>query len=150
MARQGLVFFLAMTGLTVTALSMADAQTARYTMTPTADGALRLDTQTGAVALCRARESAWACESVADDRLALQSEIDRLVGENRALREQIEALVDAMPKSDGKAGQAENDVLRLPNEEDVKRLVAYLESMVRRFQDMMENLKQQNQPRERL
>src|SRR5690606_38619941 len=67
----------------------ADAQTpsddhGRYTMSPIKDGFLRLDTRTGAVALCAQSGSGWACNPVADHTNAQpSSELSRLEDENR-------------------------------------------------------------------
>src|SRR5947209_6883730 len=58
----------------------------RYSMTPLEDGFLRLDTRTGAVALCRLVNGAPECRLAADERAALESEIGRLQAENRDLR----------------------------------------------------------------
>jgi len=143
------------------ALSAAAAvgQVGRYSMIPgpEGDGALRLDTQTGAVTLCNRGQAGWMCRSVADDRLALQSEIERLLRENRALRSEIESLkerpdstLERQPPPAAAPGPDNNPQLRLPNEQDVKRLVAFVERMVRRFQGMMESLRPQTSSREQL
>ena len=58
----------------------------RYTMVPSGNGIVRLDSQTGAVSICGERFSRWVCQSVADDALALQREIDRLTEENARLK----------------------------------------------------------------
>lgn len=61
-------------------------ESGRYTMVPSANGIVRLDSQTGAVSICSERFSRWVCQSVADDALALQREIDRLTEENARLK----------------------------------------------------------------
>ena len=45
------------------------ADKGRYTMTPVEGGFMRLDTQTGAVALCTRKSETWTCEPV-DDKSA--------------------------------------------------------------------------------
>src|ERR1700691_5719990 len=54
-----------------------------------ADSYLRLDTQTGEVALCSTKAVGWACEAAAEDRAVLEDEITRLRSENAALKKAI-------------------------------------------------------------
>src|SRR5262245_24198435 len=54
------------------------SENGRYSMSPVADGVLRLDTRTGQVSLCRQRNDSWVCEATADDRAAYEKEIARL------------------------------------------------------------------------
>ncbi len=153
-------------------LPAAAGEPGRYTMLPTADGALRLDTETGAVSHCARKGGGWVCESVADDRLALQREIDRLARENDNLRDELAALqANLSPVPEGgtaapapepqqpeagaeapeakPAPKAEGDGVRLPNQEDMDKLVSFFERMARRLHDMMEQLKErQSQPQQ--
>src|SRR5271155_1738130 len=70
-----------------------DAADGRYLFEKPADGQangyVRLDTQTGAVALCSQKPVGWACEAAPEDRAALESEIARLQAENAALKKDI-------------------------------------------------------------
>ena len=52
---------------------------------PVEGGFLRMDSHTGAVSMCQRIGGKWACEAVADDRRALEAEIERLGAENRTL-----------------------------------------------------------------
>src|SRR5579863_8301242 len=54
-----------------------------------AGGYLRLDTQTGEVALCSQRGVGWACQAAPEDRTVLENEIARLRTENAALKKEI-------------------------------------------------------------
>ncbi len=65
-----------------------DAGNGRFTMTPVADGFLRLDTQNGQVSLCTITAGQAQCRASADERAALEAEIDRLAKENAALKGQ--------------------------------------------------------------
>jgi hypothetical protein len=69
-----------------------DAANGRYAMTPVAEGFLRLDTRSGQVSLCAIQDEAQKvlaqCRASADERAALQAEIDRLAKENAALKAQ--------------------------------------------------------------
>src|SRR5690242_10683785 len=69
--------------------ALADDEDGRYRMLPTADGFLKLDTRSGAVSECRPAPDGYQCRLVPDDQRALQAEIDRLAGENSALKEQL-------------------------------------------------------------
>src|SRR5215217_6153456 len=61
----------------------------RYRMFPTSEGFLKLDTRSGAVSECKRGSDAYQCRLVPDEQSALQAEIDRLAGENTALKEQL-------------------------------------------------------------
>src|SRR5262249_49172363 len=61
----------------------------RYTMSTVGDSVWRLDTATGAMSVCGRTLDHWACESVADDALALKAEVDRLDRENRELKDKL-------------------------------------------------------------
>ncbi len=114
----------------------------RYTMTPTEEGALRLDTRTGAVSACsRVEGGGWACRAVADDRLELRKQVDRLAAENRTLSEEIERLKQlSRPAPRRQDEKAEGDHSWLPDQQDVERVMAYFQGMMRRFQAKLESL----------
>ena len=59
----------------------AEETPGRYSMSVTDEGMVRLDTQSGAVSLGTGKAGRWVCRSIADDRLALENEIDRFVEE---------------------------------------------------------------------
>src|SRR5438132_11519271 len=89
------MFALALT-LSLADSAAASAQTAtpdnengRYSFTPVADGVLRLDTRTGQVSQCSRSDVGWACKVVPDERLALETEIARLQGENATLKTEL-------------------------------------------------------------
>ncbi len=65
-----------------------EAANGRFAMTPVADGFLRLDTRSGQVSLCTLENGQAQCRASADERAALQAEIDRLATENAALKAQ--------------------------------------------------------------
>ena len=65
----------------------ATSENGRYSMTPAPGGGfLRLDTRTGAVALCKVENGAARCAAAAEERTALNDEIDRLARQNEALK----------------------------------------------------------------
>ena len=64
----------------------AGAENGRFSMTPVANGFLRLDTRTGQTSLCTVNGAEAQCRAGADERAALEAEIDRLAKENTALK----------------------------------------------------------------
>ena len=59
-----------------------DDKPGRYTMSP-ADGGgfVRLDTETGAMALCQRRDAEWSCREMAEPNRGLGDEVERLRAE---------------------------------------------------------------------
>ncbi|MCW2284817.1 hypothetical protein M2323_002705 [Rhodoblastus acidophilus] len=62
------------------------AENGRFSMTPVANGFLRLDTRTGQTSLCTVSGDQAQCRAGADERAALEGEIARLTQENAALK----------------------------------------------------------------
>jgi len=111
-------------------------------------GYLRLDTQTGEVALCSPRAVGWACQAAPEDRAVLENEIARLRTENAALKKEI--LSRGLPLPPGAdpetaaAPPAQNGVtLQLPSDADIDRMVAYAGRLWHRFIDAVERAQQQ-------
>lgn len=119
---------------------------ARYTFNKVESGFLRLDTQTGAVSLCSQRTVGWACQAAPDDRAVLESEIARLRTENAALKQDI--LSHGLPLPPGARAEAppsgDNSVtLRLPDDADVSRAMAFAGRMWHRLVDAIARAQQQ-------
>jgi hypothetical protein len=95
-------------------------------------GLLRLDTGTGQVSQCTRSGDSFACRSVADDRAALQDEIDRLKRENEELR-----------KAGGRQGPGGR--MALPSEEEIDKAMGLVERMMRR---MLRTFRDDSQPGE--
>ncbi len=98
----------------------------RYTMQKTESGIARLDTQTGEISLCIDREGQITCRMAADERAALETEIDRL-------SERVEALEKA-------AGEGSGFSPRLPTQEEIDRTMSVMERMMRKFMDIVKDL----------
>ncbi|TPQ41567.1 hypothetical protein C2U70_02515 [Bradyrhizobium guangdongense] len=141
---------LALGGGLVTAQSAPDAENGRYTMTPTPEGVLRLDTRTGTVSTCSKNGTGWACYAVPDERTALDAEIGRLQAEVEKLKAQVAAgptvsgkIDEALPKSDPlkksepKVADGERKIeIPLPSDQDVDRVMSFLERAWRRLIEM--------------
>jgi hypothetical protein len=134
----------------VAAQSAPDSENGRYTMTPIPEGVLRLDTRTGTVSTCSNNGAGWACYAVPDERSALDAEIGRLQAELEKLKGQLAAgptvsgkIEDALPKSDSLkkaepkvAGGDRKIEIPLPSDQDVDRVMSFLERAWRRLIEM--------------
>ena len=120
---------------------MPDSEHGRYSFSKVAEGLLRLDTQTGQVSVCSQRTVGWACQAVPDDRAVLENEIARLRTENATLKKEMLAHGLALPGSTAPensgahdSGGHDNDVtIRLPDNADIDRMVAYAGQLWHRF-----------------
>jgi hypothetical protein len=112
-------------------------------------GYLRLDTQTGEVALCSQRSVGWACEAAPEDRAVLENEIARLRAENAALKKEVLSHdlplpPGANPEPGAASPMAQNSVtLQLPSDADIDRMVAYAGQLWHRFIDAVDRAQQQ-------
>lgn len=137
-------------GSPVAAQSAPDGENGRYSMTPIPEGVLRLDTRTGTVATCTRSGAGWACYAVPDERTALDAEIGRLQAQVERLKGQLAAgptvsgkIDEALPKSDPlkkadpKVAEGERKIeIPLPSDQDVDRVMSFLERAWRRLIDM--------------
>jgi hypothetical protein len=141
---------LALGGGPLAAQAAPDSENGRYTMSPIPEGMLRLDTRTGTVSTCTRNDSGWACYAVPDERSALDAEIGRLQAEVEKLRGQLAAgptvsgkIDEALPKSDSlkkaepKTAEGERRIeIPLPSDQDVDRVMSFLERAWRRLIEM--------------
>src|ERR1700759_3729523 len=87
------------------AQAMPDTENGRYSLQPSGDGVIRLDTRTGGVSYCSNSSSGWACYMAPDDHKAMDAEIGRLQAENDKMKAQLASANagktdEALPKSD--------------------------------------------------
>ena len=120
-----------------------DSENGRYSFSSVPDGMLRLDTRTGQVSLCARQDAGWACNSVPDERQALEHEITRLQRENGALKKEM--LARNLPLPGGVSGApsgAQQRELRLnvplPSDAEIDRMMSTFEKMWRRLIDMVQ------------
>ena len=137
------LFALAIT-LSLANLTVASAQTAtpdsengRYSFSPMADGALRLDTRTGQVSQCSRSDAGWACRLVPDERSALETEIARLQVENATLKKELLSRGLPIPGVPSPSGaKPEEPELKLPSDAEVNKVISFLEKVWRRLIEM--------------
>jgi hypothetical protein len=113
----------------VQAQTVADSSTSgRFAAVPTANGVLRLDSQTGAVSLCTAVNGVPECRSGPDERAALEAEIARLSKENADLRSTLAGnspSLSAHPPTGSKSNP--------PSDGEVDRALSIMEKFVQRM-----------------
>jgi len=141
--------FLPMVGFAAVALAtpaLAADDAGRFSMTPTDKGFLRLDKQTGEVSVCADKGGKFSCESVADTRALMQTEIDRLAKENGELRAENKRLEDVLGLGEDKNKRAQapnpnkDKGFKLPTEQDIDRAMDEISRLVKKFKDKMKDL----------
>jgi hypothetical protein len=120
-----------------------DSENGRYSFNQVADGTLRLDTRTGQVSLCAKKEAGFACNTVPDERTALENEIARLQRENGALKKDMLARNLPLPGGVASAPSGEqqrelNLKVPLPSDAEMDRVMSAFEKMWRRLVDMVQ------------
>ena len=127
-----------------------DSANGRYMFNKTADGVVRLDTQSGQVSLCSQKGVSWVCEAAPEDRAVLENEIARLRTENAALKKEILARglplpPGAMPEpSTAQSSTSQNSItVPLPSDADIDRVTAFANRVWNSFKDMVGRAQQQ-------
>lgn len=110
----------------------------RYTMTPVEGGFMRLDTETGSVALCTRKGETWTCEPVSD-KAASPEDKARLETENKALKDRVKELEAAGPPDKAPEGPP-GGVTKLPSEKEVDEALDYVERMYKKFRDRLQKI----------
>jgi hypothetical protein len=123
-----------------------DTNGGRFTLNKVTDGFVRLDKQTGEVALCNQRTVGWACQAAPEDRAAFESDIARLRSENAALKQALLSHGLSLPSgaTPERSGSRDNDItIRLPENADIDRAVAYVGRLWNRFVDAVNRAQKQ-------
>jgi hypothetical protein len=147
-------------GLAVPAMAgdaVPDSAGGRYSFSKAAEGQgtsyLRLDTQTGEVALCSPKPVGFACEAAPEDRVVLENEIARLQRENAMLKKDL--LARGLPLPPGtmplaQDGGSQNESpqtalpnVRLPSDADIDRVVDFAGRVWHRFIEAVERAQKQ-------
>ncbi|RUW48029.1 hypothetical protein EOA32_27005 [Mesorhizobium sp. M1A.F.Ca.ET.072.01.1.1] len=116
------------------AASAYSEETDRYRLEKSANGYVRMDTQTGAMSICEERSGQLVCKLAADERSAFQDEIDRLQSTVKALDERVAKLENSL------SARLES---QLPNEEDFNKTMSYMERFFRSFMDIVKDIDRQ-------
>ena len=113
------------------------AETAeRYRLERTEDGYVRLDTQTGAMTLCREADGRLVCAPAAQGSES-PSEVESLRERLRVLEGKVAALESGAP------------VAGLPPEEEFERGIGYMERFFRMFMGLVKEFEGDRTPPER-
>ena len=126
----------------------------RYIMQPVDGGALRMDSETGAMSLCTRRNGAFSCEPVQDERTS-QRETERLTSENRDPKAEIKRLEEMLglgekpqagnpPGPDNRQSEerpvSRSPKFELPTEEDLDKALSYAERMLKKFREKWKDI----------
>ncbi len=153
MIAKGIALAIAVSCMTVPVLAddaTPDSQGGRYIFNKQADGFVRLDSQTGEVALCGQKTVGWACEAVPEDRALLENEIARLRSDNITLKKALLSRglplppgVMPEPLTQNDASQNGEPNMRLPSDADIDRAVAFIGHVWRRLVEAVERAQKQ-------
>jgi len=151
-----LILFLA-SGLLLAGVATAQESTSnsgRYEIAPDGDGFVRLDTETGTLAHCGKSDGVWRCRVIAEE----QSEFGRRI---QALGDEVTALKLELGRLNERLGSVEeSDTSDLANppvaqapsieqrEREFDEALSFAERMMRRFFDMVRELKSEEPPQQ--
>lgn len=143
----------AATGMVVASTSLAVAQDrpGRYTMSPVDGGFARLDTETGAMAICKPQKDAaggqaWACQPMGDGAMNAEARNRKLESENSDLRAEVRRMEDLLGLNGDKSkagpgtGGQRLGGLNLPSDAEVDQALSYMERMIKKFHDTMKRI----------
>ena len=121
------------------------AEPDRYRLEKTPNGYVRMDTRTGEMSICQEKWGELVCRMAADERTAVQDEMERLQTELKALNDQV-AAVKAL---EDRVTKLENSVTAkieqsLPTEEDFNKTMSYMERFFRSFMGIVRDFEDEN------
>ncbi|MGE7370662.1 hypothetical protein ACQKKX_16595 [Neorhizobium sp. NPDC001467] len=100
----------------------------RFQLEKTESGFVRLDTQSGALTLCRDEGGQLACRMAADERAAYEKELE-------LLEKRVTALESRQSTAAAKPG--------LPSEDEIETTLSIMERFMRRFFGLVEEFRQE-------
>ncbi|MEM1372392.1 MAG: hypothetical protein AAGG72_09235 [Pseudomonadota bacterium] len=136
----------------------------RFSMAPVEGGFIRLDKQTGDMAICRETGSKWACSPMGSSDEQATKELERLKAENADLQAEVRRMeqvfgLDGRSASGNEPGEGAPNPgplaggppgglpkFDLPSEKDVDSAVDYLEGMIRKFRERFEDFGAKTDP----
>jgi len=121
------------------------AEPDRYRLEKMPNGYVRMDTRTGAMSICEEKWGELVCKMAADERTAVQDEIERLQTELKALNDRL-ATVKAL---EDRVARLENSTTAriektLPTEEDFNKTMSYMERFFRGFMAIVKDFEGEN------
>jgi hypothetical protein len=117
------LLLLIMTVMLTGSVALGAEISGRYVLEKVEQGFLRLDSETGVMALCAPKSGVWECQAIKDAGLDLSQEIGRLKAENEALKVRIAKL------------EKEGSETKLPSDQEVDRMMDVFGKMFDRFLD---------------
>jgi predicted nuclease with TOPRIM domain len=116
------------------------AEPDRYRLEETPNGYVRMDTRTGAMSICEEKWGELVCKMAADERTAVQDEIERLQTELKVLNDRL-ATVKVL---EDRVARLENSMTAriektLPTEEDFNKTMSYMERFFRSFMGIVKD-----------
>ena len=116
--------------LVALSVSPAAAEPGRFVLERTDNGYVRMDTQTGDMALCAEEDGQIICRSAADERAAFQQQLDALDERITGIEQALDSAVRMIPddRSDG-----------LPSAEEFESSMDYMEQFFQRFRGIVED-----------
>jgi tetrahydromethanopterin S-methyltransferase subunit B len=115
----------------LTAASAQAEDAGRYRLEKSADGYVRMDTQTGAMSKCQEQNGQLVCRMAADERTAFQDQVDDLQESVKALDARVARLENSL------SARVES---KLPSEEEFNRTMGYMERFVRGFMGIVKDM----------
>jgi tetrahydromethanopterin S-methyltransferase subunit B len=115
----------------MTAASAQAEDAGRYRLEKSADGYVRMDTQTGAMSKCQEQNGQLVCRMAADERTAFQDQVDDLQESVKALDARVARLENSL------SARLES---KLPSEEEFNRTMGYMERFVRGFMGIVKDM----------
>jgi len=156
--RAAMLGFLALPLLaTASVAEPPEATEGRFTMSPVEGGFLRLDRQTGSVAMCAKSTNDWTCKPVQDQTAGVATtDLSHLEAENRELKgrvKELEALLETRPAGpppvDGPLAEGPpGGKAQLPTDEEVDQALDYLSRVYKKVRDHIKDLDKPIQPDE--
>ncbi|MEM9999712.1 MAG: hypothetical protein AAF940_02425 [Pseudomonadota bacterium] len=118
-------------------ISPAIAQEGRFLLERTENGYVRMDTQSGDLALCVEEDDQIICRAAADERAAFQQQIDALEDRMEALEQAMGAGITVLP---------DGNLEGLPSDEEFERGLDYMERFFDRFLGIIEQFDGSQEP----
>lgn len=122
------------------ALAQPENEDSRFSFFRADSGYLRLDGRTGQVSMCTRREAGWLCQTLPEERAALEAEISRLQGDNVALKKVVLAHDLPLPAGIGPPSPPQASTGSRPSsptDHEVNQIMGVIENVWRRLVRMI-------------